>query len=80
MSLLKVQLEIIINLLSKIFLKRNWKAKKSQKSNDNMLSIMKTVNNNPDCWAEIIYVVFLNINYADIHCNPLMRDFHTFLI
>ena len=23
---------------------------------------------------------FLNINYSDIHCNPLMRDFRTFLI
>lgn len=41
---------------------------------------MTAVNNNPDCSTEIIYVAFLNINYTDIHYNPLMRDFHTFLI
>ena len=47
MSQLKVQLDIIMNLLYKIFLEK-FKRQKVTEIKDNMLSIMRVVNNNPD--------------------------------
>ena len=46
MSQLKVQLEIIMNLLYKIFLEK-FERQKVTEIKDNMLSIMRLVNNNP---------------------------------
>lgn len=46
MSQLKVQLEIIMNLLYKIFLEK-FERQKVTEIKDNMLSIMRVVNNNP---------------------------------
>ena len=46
MSQLKVQLEIIMNLLYKIFLEK-FERRKVTEIKDNMLSIMRVVNNNP---------------------------------
>ena len=60
MSQLKVQLDIIMNLLYKIFLEK-FKRQKETEIKDKMLSIMRVVNNNPDYWAEIICVVLLNM-------------------
>ena len=47
MSQLKVQLDIIMNLLYKIFLEK-FERQKVTEIKDNMLSIMRVVNNNPD--------------------------------
>ena len=46
MSQLKVQLEIIMNLLYKIFLEK-FERQKVTEIKDDMLSIMRVVNNNP---------------------------------
>ena len=47
MSQLKVQLDITMNLLYKIFLEK-FERQKVTEIKDNMLSIMRVVNNNPD--------------------------------
>ena len=47
MSQLKVQLDIIMNLLYTIFLEK-FERQKVTEIKDNMLSIMRVVNNNPD--------------------------------
>lgn len=53
---LKVQLEIFIKLLSKIVLEKVWKVRYNwQQSSDNILKIMRVINNNHDCWVDMLY-------------------------